>query len=123
MSSKKFDLSDLQMDSFYYIAHLLDRVLVGCKDDDQYSRLVSALELGEVIEAHFFNKEQEIYIALEEDQLIAYEPMKHSNEGFQRVYQIDSERWGYKRLFVREYVDFEDHLAYVRQTVLYDLEK
>jgi len=124
MSGKQFDLLDLQMDSFKYIAHLLDRVLVGCSDDDNYRRLASALDLGEVIEAHFFNKEQEIYVALEQDKLVAYEPMKHSDGGILRVYQVEPKRWGdYDKLLVKEYVDYDDNLAYVKQSVLYDLEK
>ncbi|MBJ6359933.1 hypothetical protein ACFOQM_01165 [Paenibacillus sp. GCM10012307] len=128
---KPFHLTDLNMESFYYIAHLLDRVLVGNNTDSEYSLLEVAIDKGMVIEAHFFNKEQEVYVVQDNNLFRAYEPLIHNpvasddsyNRVIERSYQIeDNKSRLYNTLVVKEYLDYEDNLAYVKKTVLFALE-
>ncbi|MRN53120.1 hypothetical protein [Paenibacillus monticola] len=123
-----FKLSELPMEQFSFIVHLFDRILVGKVDDLQYRELVLALERDEVLEAHFFNKEQEVFAARVKRQLVAYRPLlplevvDPTMEILTRCYEIEDNKYSYNTLIVKEYIDYEDDLAYVKQTMLYDLE-
>jgi hypothetical protein len=116
----------------FYIAHLLDRILVGIKDDKRYDELKQAIADGELLELHLFNEEKEIFIARESNEIWVYEPLFHDEEErkykkIDRCYKIDS-RFScdvYKWLEVREYVEYDktSHIAYVKRTGLYKLRR
>ena len=115
---------------YFYIAHLLDRVLLGVKDDKTYSELKQAIKYGELIELHLFNEEQEIFIAREGEKIWVYKPLFHKKEQeskdvIDRCYEIDLRfsKSRYKWLEVKEYVayDVSSNMAYVEKTGLYRL--
>ncbi|WP_019537487.1 hypothetical protein [Paenibacillus ginsengihumi] len=123
----KFNWDDVKMETFQYIAHLLDRVLIGEKGDASFEELRKAAEQDAVWEMHLFNTTQEIFAAREGDELVVYEPLMHrddcSKRTVSRTYELEKPfSLKYKTLEVREYLDFdEDGLAYVASTVLYKL--
>lgn len=124
----RFELSELDIYDFYFIAHLFDRVLLGKNNEPPYHELVKALCEDRVLEAHFFNKDKEIYASRINHQLVAYKPLFHLKEEDKdvvtRSYKIEGNKSDrYNTLTVKEYVGYEDHLAYVKQTILYELEK
>jgi hypothetical protein len=110
------------MDDFCYIAHLLDRVLVGRKDDGSYRQLHEGVRDDTVLEIRVFNKDEERYAAREGDRMVMYEPLNHEEgRGNDRFYALE-EGLGYSTLHVKEYlaIDEDDH-AYVAKRVLYEL--
>jgi len=119
------------MEEYQFIAHLLDRILIGEKGDDAYKQLQEALEQDAVWEVHFFNKTQEIFAAREGDELVVYRPLMHREDCADRVavrtYKLDpslAQKFKYSSLVVKEYLDFDDEgLAYVESTVLYELKR
>jgi DNA-directed RNA polymerase subunit E'/Rpb7 len=114
---------------YYYIAHLLDRILMGKEKDGNHGELVQAFKDDQVFELHLFNEEKELFAARVDGQFIVYKPLLHEAvEGvIIRCYELmpgllqlngmveDSV------LEVKEYVSYdeESHMAYVEKTVLY----
>lgn len=123
----KFNWDDVKMETFQYIAHLLDRVLIGEKGDASFEELRKAVEQDAVWEMHLFNTTQEIFAAREGDELVVYKPLMHRDDCpkrmVSRAYELEKPfSLKYKALEVREYLDFDDDgLAYVARTVLYKL--
>lgn len=134
---KKFQLEDLSMDQFYYIVHLLDKVLVGefsIKDTasvKQFTDVKGAIENDTVLEAHFFNSDQEIFVAQVEGELMMYAPLVHKQDtenSIDRFYELEhlhnKSKWmPYKALHVKEYISYDEqtHLAYIDKTILVSL--
>lgn len=128
-----FDITALEMTDYFFIAHLLDRVLVGRVNEDPHKLLLEAIRWNTVLEAHFFNEEKEIFVTRLQDRLVAYSPLEHKKEEEQvitRSYQLEEKfrqqggENGYDALEVKEYINYdEDYLAYVEKTVLYRLKK
>lgn len=126
---KPFRLDQLAMEDYYFIAHLLDRVLLGQSSDPAHNTLLRGIKDGMLIEAHFFNQEKELFVVQQGDELMAYRPLEHKEEsqGVSRIYKLDP-KWkkrqgegvGYEALEIREYItnDKETNLAYVEKTVL-----
>lgn len=121
----------VDMDHFYFIAHLFDRVLVGEKNGFRYDELVEGFDNDCVIEMHLFNPQKEIFVAREQGVLAAYPPMEHE-EGrqerpvFTRNYWLDKQLTGpYETLEVKEYVSFDEHhhMACIAKTVLCKLKR
>ena len=117
--------------SFFYIAHLLDRILLGSQNDENYNELSEAIKDGQLIELHLFNEEQEIFVTKEKGHFKTYEPLLHENEQktdrvIKRCYEIDlrfqryKSKTGYKWLEVKEYIAYDEksHMAYVEKTIL-----
>jgi len=129
-----FDLTTLEMTDYYFIAHLLDRVLVGRVNEDSHKLLLEAIRQNTVLEVHFFNEEKEIFVTRFQDKLVAYTPLEHK-EGpekgvITRSYRLEEKfrqqggKNGYDALEVKEYIAHdEDYLAYVEKTVLYRLKR
>jgi hypothetical protein len=121
-------MQDLPISHPFFIAHLYDRVLVGREGDDSFSKLKEAIEQDNVLEVHLFNEGVEVYATRLNDMLVAYETLQPLNlpeeQVIERVYQLEDQFANpYNRLRVKEYIDFdENHLAYVKQTVLCSLE-
>lgn len=122
---------------YYYIAHLLDRILLGREKDDKYDELRQAFRGGQVLELHLFNEEKEIFATMAEGRYLVYDPLFHEltdEEGrvITRRYKLmpemqDNKEFSYNQLEVKEYVAkdekahaaHEDHMAYIEKTVLY----
>ncbi|UQZ85436.1 hypothetical protein SK3146_04725 [Paenibacillus konkukensis] len=127
---KKFSWDEVEMEKFQFIAHLLDRVLIGENGDESFEQLREAVEQDAVWEVHFFNTRQEIFAAREGEELVVYQSLMHREDCPERmvarIYKLDesfTSKFTYKTLEVREYLDFDDDgLAYVARTVLYKLE-
>lgn len=128
----------IEKDNFaddYYIAHLLDRVLLGKRNDNNYSTLINAVDSGELLELHLFNKEREIFISRVDGEYVLYKPLLHCESTEEkpvitRYYEIMSGlqtnlKNKYKALEVKEYISYdeESNLAYVEKTVLHSLLK
>ncbi|OEF97144.1 hypothetical protein BHF68_05985 [Desulfuribacillus alkaliarsenatis] len=124
---------------YFYIVHLLDRVLFGEQNQRIQELLTAAILQDEILELHIFNEEKEFFVARNDDGLVAYEPLVHgtfnckskNKRVITRNYVIEkanqekaNQEKKYKRLVVKEYVDYdeENHLAYVEKTALYKLE-
>lgn len=127
MKLKPFNLQDIPISQPFFIAHLYDRVLVGRKGDADFTKLEEAIEQDNVLEVHLFNDGVEVYATRINDHLVAYETLQHlklpKEQVIERVYQLEPIALPYNRLRVKEYIDFdEDHLAYVKQTILCRLE-
>ena len=123
---------------YFVIAHLLSQVLIG-RERDHRKVLQEAMDENALLEAHFFNKDREIFISQLDQQLVMYEPLEHDHAvsdelKIVRAYKLDQsianqkrddmEGLGpYKAVEVIEYLkhDDESHLAYVEKTVLYRL--
>ncbi|MGG0812197.1 hypothetical protein ABE142_05940 [Paenibacillus alvei] len=123
---------------YFVIAHLLSQVLVG-RELDHREALQKAMVENALLEAHFFNKDKEIFISQLDRQLVMYEPLEHDHavsdelkivhsykldQSFASQKRNDIEGVGpYKAVEVIEYLkhDEESHLAYVEKTVLYRL--
>lgn len=128
-----FDITELKMADYFFIAHLLDRVLVGRVNEDQHKLLLEAIRRNTVLEAHIFNAEKEVFVTMLQDELVAYAPLEHKKEEEQvvtRSYRLEEKfrqhggENGYDTLEVKEYINYdEDYLAYVEKTVLYRLKK
>ncbi|MFP7285690.1 hypothetical protein SFC15_05590 [Shouchella clausii] len=127
MKLKPFNLQDLPISQPFFIAHLYDRVLVGRKGDDSFYKLEEAMEQDNVLDVHLFNDGVEVYATRINDHLVAYETLQPLNlskeQVIERVYELELLARPYNRLRVKEYIDFdENHLAYVKQTILCSLE-
>lgn len=122
------------MDDYYFIAHLLDRVLVGRAKEYPYEVLWEAVERNTVLEVHLFNEQKEIFAVRCQDELVCYQTLEHEDrqedgvitrsyrlaENFTKKDGADD----YDTLEVKEYIGYdEDYLAYVEKTVLYRLKK
>lgn len=128
-----FDINTLGMTDYYFIANLLDRVLVGRVNEDPHKLLLDAIRRDTVLEAHFFNEEKEIFVTRLQDGLVAYAPLEHKEQDDKIItssYQLEEKfrqqggENSYDVLEVKEYINYdEDHLAYVEKTVLYRLKK
>lgn len=118
---------------YYYIAHLLDRILFGKYNDDGYNTLIQAIKNGQVLELHLFNEEKEIFVSRINGQYIEYKPLLHQEPTKEkpvitRCYklipglQVNS-KIKYKALKVKEYISYDEnsHMAYVEKTVLHSL--
>lgn len=123
---------------YFVIAHLLSQVLIG-RERDHRKVLQEAMDENALLEAHFFNKDKEIFISQLDRQLVMYEPMEHDHSvsnklKIVRSYKLEQsivnqkrddmeEVRPYKAVEVIEYLkhDDENHLAYVDKTVLYRL--
>ncbi|MNI40360.1 hypothetical protein D3C76_313250 [compost metagenome] len=127
-------LEQFNTQCYFFIAHLYDRVLVGTTLDTEqeqtghYEELQKALKQNLVLEVHFFNHDEEVYAAQKGGKLVVYEPLRHNTdeqaEVITRSYVIESQYSSlYKTLVIKEYIDYEDNLAYVKQTILYELRK
>lgn len=133
VSLKPFDFARLDLDDYYFIAHLFSRVLIGDKYSPSHEQLVKAIENDEVLEVHFFNPQKEICASRIEDTLMLYEPLEHvepedEENVILRSYKLEKKfmcETGYNTLEVKEYIKFDenDHLAYTDRTVLYRLTK
>ncbi len=131
---QNFDIRKIDMTDYYFIAHLLDRVLVGRTGEYPYEELLEGIRLDTLWEAHFFNSEIEIFVARLQDRLVIYKPLEHEKVSKDKViitrsYQLE-ERFsspgetGYDAVEVKEYIDYDEYnLAYVKKTVLYKLKK
>lgn len=116
--------------NFFVIAHLFDCVLVG-KARDYREDLLEAVHKDTVLEAHFFNDEQELIVTRVDGQLAWYEPLVHKDvptgQVITRTYKLEEKfkgQSGYNALEVKEYVAYdEDQLAYVEKTILSKLKK
>ena len=116
---------------YYYIAHLLDRVLLGKEKEGSHNTLVQAARDGQVLELHLFNEEKEIFISRVDGKFIKYNPLFHEYEQqkrrvITRCYELMPSLLkangvaNYSGLEVKEYVSYdENHMAYVEKTVLY----
>ena len=117
---------------YYYIAHLLDCVLLGQEKDDKYDVLKQALRNGQVLELHLFNEEKEIFATRADGRYLLYHPLLHKKEYTEqpvitRCYELmrgllqADEITDNCRLEVKEYIDYdeESHLAYVKKTILH----
>lgn len=114
------------MDDYYFIAHLFDQVLLGHKKDSDHDRLLQAIKDGNLLEVHFFNQEQEIFIVRCGQDFCKYNPIKHQIEnGITKSYRLEKQfrKKGYENLVVKEYINYDDDLAYVEKRALYDLQK
>jgi hypothetical protein len=117
--------------SYYYIAHLLDRVLLGQEKDDKYDALKQALRDGQVLELHLFNEEKEIFATRADGRYLVYHPLLHKKEYTEqpvitRCYELmrgllKANGMENCRLEMKEYIDYdeESHLAYVKKTILH----
>ena len=130
---KIFDMKAFDMKDYYFIIHLLDRVLVGSTKECPHEDLFGKISLNTLLEAHFFNDEKEIYAVRYQSKLL-YETLEHDRVQedmvINRSYQLEEKfknqagKDSYDILEVKEYIDHdEDNLAYVKKTVLYRLKK
>lgn len=115
------------MDDFHYIAHLLDRVLVGRRGDEQYHRyLLQGMQDDTVLEIRLFNKKEERCAARVDGRMIMYAPLRHEDSEnddriIDRFYKVEK-GFNYTALHVKEYISIDDdHHAYVEKCVLYEL--
>ncbi|MBS4534350.1 hypothetical protein GOQ29_01815 [Clostridium sp. D2Q-14] len=114
---------------YYYIAHLLDRVLLGQSNDDKYNILIQAIKDERVLELHLFNEEKEIFVSRVDGQYIQYKPLLHQEQSKEkpvitRYYKlIHNSKIRYTALKVKEYISYDEdsHMAYVDKTVLHSL--
>ncbi|SDD50270.1 hypothetical protein SAMN05428987_5018 [Paenibacillus sp. CF095] len=130
-----FDIKLMPEKPFSFIVHLFDRILLGTTNDErEYGKLVQALDEDMVLEGHFFDGKKELYVAREDGQLVAYEPIIVGDEEstvIQRSYELEQAPYNttgsgkarYTKLTVCERIAYEDDLAYVELTMLYSLEK
>ncbi len=116
----------------YYIAHLLDRVLLGQEQDDKYGELKQALRDGQVLELHLFNEEKEIFVIGTDGQYLVYNDLLHEERNkdkpvITRCYKLmpgllraNGMAENYQ-LEVKEYIDYdeESHMAYVKKSILH----
>lgn len=127
MKLKPFNIQDIPISQPFFIAHLYDRVLIGCEGDAKFTKLEEAVEQDNVLEVHLFNDGVEVYATRLDDRLVAYEALQPLNlpeeQIVERVYQLEPIALPYNRVRVKEYIDFdENNLAYVKQTILCSLE-
>lgn len=129
---KPFKYYEIDMDHYYFIAHLFDRVLIGEKGDKAHKQLEHAIEKDNVLEVHFFNEIKEIFAVREEGQLLAYNNLLHNDDQpeniIERSYKLEktvkNNEVKYDVLKVRKYIDFDENdMAYIDKTILYSLEK
>ena len=97
---------------------------------DCHGELLKAIDQGTVLELHLFNEQKEIFAVRRQDELVSYKPPEHETEPEDKVitrsYELEEKFkkiTGYDTLEVKEYIDYEDHLAYVKKTVLCKLKK
>lgn len=116
---------------YYYIAHLLDKVIIGDNDDNQWEELEEAYKNSCLLEIHLFNDKKEIFAVRVNGELKEYEQMEHEKEETGRVItrsiKIDksiAKDKKYTKYKVKEYIDYDKttHMAYVEKTVLCGLE-
>lgn len=129
----EFNIKQLEMRDYYFIAHRLDRVLLGREGEPAHRLLLEAIEQGTLLEAHFFDGEKEIFVVRAGEHLVAYEPLLHEatkeEDCISRSYRLEDKflapDGGYNLLAVKEYVNYDklSQLAYVEKTVLYKLER
>lgn len=121
-------INDLKIEGdYFFIVHMLDRVLVGeCKDNKLLEKVEKGIEEKNVIEGHFFNDKGEVFIAQVDGQLMAYDFLEHIEEkGVIRKYRLDNSISNkYTSLLVKEYIEYdkENHMAYVDKTIAYELQ-
>jgi len=116
---------------YYYIAHLLDKVIIGDNCDSQYKELIDAYDNSRLLEIHLFNEEMEIFAIRVNGELKEYKEMKHEKETekvITRSIKIDksiAKDKKYTGYEVKEYIkhDKANHMAYVEKTVLYKLRR
>ncbi len=119
---------------YYYIAHLLDKVIIGDNDDDdnQWEELEKAYKnkISCLLEIHLFNEEKEIFAVRVNGVLKEYKEMKHKKEETEKVItrsiKIDksiAKDKKYTKYIAKEYIEYDEvtHMAYVDKTVLYGL--
>ncbi|MEK4529888.1 hypothetical protein NST38_31265 [Paenibacillus sp. FSL H8-0104] len=138
MSTAEFDMKLFPEKPFSFIVHLFDQVLLGRTDDEsEYSKLLQALDKDMVLEGHFFDGKQELFVTREDGQLVAYEPIiveateDAESTIIQRSYELERAPYNiegagktrYTQLTVLERISYEDDLAYVERTMLFSLEK
>lgn len=138
ITPRAFSKELLPKGSFSFIVHLFDRVLIGtCESGQEDARLFRAIEQDEILEGHFFDGSLELFAARENGILKAYEPIRIKEPGngeydvVERCYELEAAPYNtvgeggaqYNCLTVREQIDYEDDLAYVKYTMLYRLER
>lgn len=122
-----------EMGKFYFIAHTFQDVLIGENCDNQYKIVKKAFSENVILEAHFFNKNQEIFFYRENGKIKRYKTLIHDEKKKfnDRFYVLDKKvfdnnnKLKYNTLQIREYINFDkkSHLAYVDKTILYKLYK
>jgi len=126
---KPFKWEEVGIKDYYFIAHLFDRILIGKENEYPHNELIEAIRNDEILEVHFFNEEKEFYAARIQDKLMAYEPLWHkkvpAEQVILRAYQLEEkyQTGSYDTLEVKEYIRYDDNLAYVDRTVLHSLVK
>lgn len=121
---------------YFYIAHLLDRILLGQEKDHKCDELKQAIRDGQVLELHLFNEEKEIFVTRADGQYLVYNHLLHEarNENtpvITRRYELlpcllqANGMAENCQLEVKEYTDYdeESHLAYVKKTILHQFKR
>lgn len=115
------------MNDFYFIAHLLDQVLVGRKDDGRsYQQLLQGVREDAVLEIRIFNCKKERHAARVDGRMMIYQDLEHDQKRnganvIDRYYELE-EGLNYQALHVKEYIAIDEfHHAYVEKCVLYRL--
>lgn len=77
----------------YFIAHLLDKVLIGNIGDSQdYPKLREAAADDRILELHIFNRYKEIYAVWEAQQVVRYTDLVHcDNERYSNGHNVNED--------------------------------
>ena len=111
-------------DRYYYIAHLLDKVIIGGENDQYFEEVKNAVEKCNILELHLFNEEKEIFAVRADGALKVYQldgaKQEEEEHVIYRKYKIETAIKKYRYVETREYIAFdkETHMAYVNRTVL-----
>lgn len=118
----------------FFIAHLLDRVLLGKIGDKQdYPILKNAADQGRILDLHIFNHLKEVFAVCENDRVVRYSDLKHRDdmEYIEFEYELEN-RYFYShrdpafrsvvaRTYLEENVQKDLIMPRIKQTVLYEL--
>ncbi|WP_425448643.1 hypothetical protein [Dethiothermospora halolimnae] len=121
------------IEKYFYLIHTLSDVKVKIQKDT-IDNIISGFNKSdkdfdfdnEILEARFFNENHEYFIYRVEDgfKVVTTSHNCCTNDGYiTREYLLNSRFSGSKRmkLIFREYLSYEDHLAYPSRTCLYDI--
>ncbi|WP_129600801.1 hypothetical protein [Anaerophilus nitritogenes] len=127
--------NDYNMETFNFIAHRLDKVIVGKIDKNvsEGEEIRNQLKEEWLLELHIFNEKKEIFYRRINGGLKPYKVLEHEQDAEnKRIKTIDrnyilekqfQRETQYNMLSIREYIklDQDSHLPYVDKTVLLDL--
>mgnify|MGYP001180864942 CR=1 FL=1 len=124
----------------FFVAHLLDRILVGKICDEQdFPILRKAADQERILELHIFNTEKAIYAVWENDRVVRYADLTHQDhveyieyeyeleDRYSRKHRVSSypRDPSFQTVVTRTYIKKNDEansaMPRIGQTVLYEL--